>query len=260
MRQILSLAGWNWRLARRAYGILCAAFAAEQLAVLLWQASRPQMLGTGLAACYEEGMQLWVFLLVFLLAGLLAGPAVNDWKRSKCSYTWLTLPMPPAARLAAQVLTAAVLQLGVAALQVVLYIVYFFPVQAVDSARSLEKLGAAMPAQSLYEQVLLSDSIYWLLPRNPLQLALLVVTLLAAALLLTCVRLHRGWRRGAAVVIGVVCGVCCLTLLRSEQYYIQFGFNESLGRDLSRTVPVLVVLVVFSLWWALRAIRRAEPA
>lgn len=112
MRQILSLAGWNWRLARRAYGILCAAFAAEQLAVLLWQASRPQMLGMGLAACYEEGMQLWVFLLVFLLAGLLAGPAVNDWKRSRCSYTWLTLPMSPAARLAAQVLTAAVLQLG----------------------------------------------------------------------------------------------------------------------------------------------------
>ena len=260
MKQIFSLAGWNWRLARRSYAILCGAFALEQLAVLLWQASRSAMLGMGLAACYEEGFQFQVFLLLFLLAGLLAGPAVNDRKRARCSYTWLTLPMPPAARLAAQVLTAAVLQLGVAALQLVLYMVYFFPVQAMDSARAMEKLGTAMPAQNLYEQVLLSDSMYWLLPRRPAQFALLVVTLLASALLLTCVRLHRGWRRGAAVVIGAVCGVCCLTLLRSEQYYIQFGFNESLGRDLSRTVPVLVVLVVFSLWWALRAIRRAEPA
>lgn len=103
MRQIFSLAGWNWRLARRAYGILCAVFAAQQLAVLLLQTSRSQMLGMGLAACYEEGYQFPVFLAVFLLAGLLAGPAVNDWKRAKCSYTWLTLPVPPAARLAAQV-------------------------------------------------------------------------------------------------------------------------------------------------------------
>lgn len=260
MRQIFSLAGWNWRLARRAYGILCAVFAAQQLAVLLLQASRSQMLGMGLAACYEEGYQFPVFLAVFLLAGLLAGPAVNDWKRAKCSYTWLTLPVPPAVRLAAQVLTAAVLQLGVAALQVVLYIVYFFPVQALDSARALDKLGTAMPAQSLYEQVLLSDSLYWLLPRRPLQLAALVVTLLASALLLTCVRLHRGWRRAAAVAIGVVCGVCCLTLALAERYYAQYGFTYGMARDLSRAAPVLVVLVVFSIWWALRAIRRAEPA
>src|SRR5699024_12452815 len=54
-----------------------------------------------------------------------------------------------------------------------------------DSARAMEKLGTAMPAQNLYEQVLLSDSMYWLLPRRPAQFALLVVTLLASALLLT---------------------------------------------------------------------------
>ena len=51
MKAMFSLAGWNWRLARRSYGILCAVFALEQLAVLLWQASRSAMLGMGLAAC-----------------------------------------------------------------------------------------------------------------------------------------------------------------------------------------------------------------
>ncbi|EFB74386.1 hypothetical protein [Subdoligranulum variabile] len=260
MRQIFSLAGWNWRLARRAYGILCGVFAVEQLAVLLFIASRSNMLGMGLAACYEEGYQFPVFLAVLLLAGLLAGPAVNDWKRAKCSYTWLTLPVPPAARLAAQVLTAAVLQLGVVALQLVLYLVYFFPVQALDSARALDKLGTAMPAQSLYEQVMLSDSLYWLLPRRPVQFVLLAVTVLASALLLTCVRLHRGWRRAAAVAIGVVCGVCCLLLFQWEKDFALYGAYDALVRNTLLTAAVLVVLVIFSIWWALRAIRRAETA
>src|SRR5699024_3446460 len=119
MRSILSLAAWNWRMARRPYAILCAVFAVQQLAVLLYQAQTPDLLGAGLARCYENGLQFELFLLTFLLAGLLAGPAVNDQKRARCSYTWLTLPLPPAARLAAQVLTAAVLQLGLVALQLV---------------------------------------------------------------------------------------------------------------------------------------------
>lgn len=129
MRPILSLAAWNWRMARRPYAILCAVFAVQQLAVLLYQAQTPDLLGAGLARCYENGLQFELFLLTFLLAGLLAGPAINDQKRARCSYTWLTLPLPPAARLAAQVLTAAVLQLGLVALQLVLYALYFFPVQ-----------------------------------------------------------------------------------------------------------------------------------
>ena len=41
MRSILSLAAWNWRMARRPYAILCAVFAVQQLAVLLYQAQTP---------------------------------------------------------------------------------------------------------------------------------------------------------------------------------------------------------------------------
>lgn len=259
MKQIFSLAGWNWRLARRSYAILCGAFALEQLAVLLWQTSRPALLGAGLATYYAEGFQPQAFALALLLAGLLAAPAANDRQRAKCSYTWLTLPLPPGARLAAQVLTAAVLQLGVAALQLVLYMVYFFPVQAMDSARAMEKLGTAMPAQNLYEQVLLSDSMYWLLPRRPAQFALLVVTLLASALLLTCVRLHRGWRRGAAVVLGVVSGFCCLALFEGEVRTALYG-TLTLSSTLLLLVAIPLAAAAFSIWWALRAIRRAEPA
>lgn len=95
MKAMFSLAGWNWRLARRSYGILCAVFAVEQLAVLLWQASRPELLGSGLATYYAEGFQPQAFALALLMAGLLAAPAANDQKRAKCSYTWLTLPLPP---------------------------------------------------------------------------------------------------------------------------------------------------------------------
>ena len=260
MKSILSLAGWNWRLARRSYGILCGAFALEQLAVLLWQASRPALLGAGLAVYYAEGFQPQAFALALVLAGLLAAPAANDRQRAKCSYTWLTLPLPPGARLAAHVLTAAVLELGMVAWQLALYLVYYFPVQALESARAMEQYGAAMPAQNLYEQVLLNDSLCWLLPRRPAQLALLAAAWLASALLLTCVRLHRGWRRGAAVVIGAVCGVCCGVLLHDERYFSLYGGNDALAEDVLRCAPLLALLAAFSIWWALRAIRRAEPA
>lgn len=47
MRPILSLAAWNWRMARRPYGILCAVFAVQQLIVLLYQAQVPIRSGTG---------------------------------------------------------------------------------------------------------------------------------------------------------------------------------------------------------------------
>lgn len=259
MKAMFSLAGWNWRLSRRYYGILCAAFAVEQLAVLLWQTCRPEMLGAGLAAYYAEGFQPQAFALALLLAGLLAAPAANDQKRAKCSYTWLTLPLPPALRLAAHVLTAAVLELGMVALQLVLYILYFFPVQALESSLAMDRLGTAMPAQNLYEQLLNSEVAHYLIPKRPRQLALMLVILLLSALLLSCVRLHRGWRRGAAVIIGVVCGFCCLALFEGEADNILFG-TPTLSPNLLLIMTIPVVLTVFSIWWALWAIRRAEPA
>ena len=87
MRPILSLAGWNWRMARRPYAILCAVFAAQQLAVLLVQAQDPDNTGRSLANLYRDGVQFLAFGLAFLLAGLLAGPASNDQKWARCSYT-----------------------------------------------------------------------------------------------------------------------------------------------------------------------------
>lgn len=257
MRPILSLAAWNWRMARRPYAILCAVFAVQQLAVLLYQVCRPNLLGAGLAASYSEGLQIYAFGITFLLAGLLAGPAVNDQKRARCSYTWLTLPLPPAARLAAQVLTAAVLQLGLVALQLVLYALYFFPVQVMQNAAVTQRIGQEPPAMLLYEQLILNRGLYWLIPRRPLQAVLLALTLAAAALLLTAVRLHKGWRRGAALLIGVVCAIECARLLWSEMDYVRWDY---LPPRTAGDAAVLAGLLAFSIWWALRAIRRAEPA
>lgn len=257
MRSILSLAAWNWRMARRPYAILCAVFAVQQLAVLLYQAQTPYLLGAGLARCYENGLQFELFLLTFLLAGLLAGPAVNDQKRARCSYTWLTLPLPPAARLAAQALTAAVLLLGVVALQLVLYVLYFFPVQVMQNAAATQRIGQEAASMRFYEEVILNRGLYWLIPRRPLQAVLLALTLAAAALLLTAVRLHRGWRRGAALLIGVVCAIECARLLWSEMDYVRWDY---LPPRTAGDAVVLAGLLAFSIWWALRAIRRAEPA
>ena len=250
MRPILSLAAWNWRMARRPYGILCAVFAVQQLAVLLFQTQVPDQQGAGLARYYEKGWQFELFLAFFLLAGLLAGPAINDQKRAKCSYTWLTMPLSPAARLAGQVLTAAVLQLGFVALQLVLYVLYFFPVQVMENAVVMQQTGQQIPPTTLYEQLIMNRGFYWLIPRRPEHTAMLVFTLLAAALLLTAVRLHKGWRRAVAFLIGVVCGGACMVILQVEQLQAQHdeAFLEGVIRP---SIPPFL---------ALRAIRRAETA
>ena len=263
MRPILPLAAWNWRMARRPYGILCAVFAVQQLAVLLFQTQVPDQQGAGLARYYEKGWQFELFLAFFLLAGLLAGPAINDQKRAKCSYTWLTMPLSPAARLAGQVMTAAVLQLGFVALQLVLYVLYFFPVQVMENAVVMQQTGQQIPPTTLYEQLIMNRGFYWLIPRRPEHTAMLVFTLLAAALLLTAVRLHKGWRRAVAFLIGVVCGGACMVILQVEQLQAQHdeAFLEGVIRpSISAFLALLTVLLVFSVWWALRAIRRAEAA
>ena len=81
--------------------------------------------------------------------------------------------------------------------------------------------------------------------------------LLAAALLLTAVRLHRGWRRAVAVVIGLVCAWDCAHLLGSEANFARWGYSFP---SAPRSAVILAVLLGFSVWWALRAIRRAETA
>lgn len=109
----------------------------------------------------------------------------------------------------------------------------------------------------LYEQLILNRGLYWLIPRRPLQAVLLALTLAAAALLLTAVRLHKGWRRGAALLIGVVCAIECARLLWSEMDYVRWDY---LPPRTAGDAVVLAGLLAFSIWWALRAIRRAEPA
>ena len=156
-------------------------------------------------------------------------------------------------------LTAAVLELGMVAWQLALYLVYYFPVQALESALAMDRMGTAMPAQNLYEQLLNSEVAHYLLPKRPRQLALMVAILLLSALLLTCVRLHRGWRRGAAVVLGVVSGFCCLALLEGEIDTTLYG-SLILSSTLLLLVAIPLAAAAFSIWWALRAIRRAEPA
>ena len=85
-------------------------------------------------------------------------------------------------------------------------------------------------------------------------------TLLAAALLLTAVRLHKGWRRAVAVGIGVVCALACADVLDAEKLLRLYPAQGLNGTYLVRDAAVLAVLLPFSVWWALRAIRRAEPA
>lgn len=258
IKQIYNLAAWNWRIARRSYTVLCALFAAQQLAVLLFMAAQRQNMGQGIAGYYRNSGQALAFAAAFVAAGMLSAKSMMAGGGERTGVTWLTLPLPGWGKLAAQVLTAAVMESGILALQVVLYVAGFFPVQQVAVRVERQNLLTPMPAQLLYEQTARNLFLRCVLPAGLMQTALMAVTLAASALLLPCIFLHSGWRRAAAALVASLGGLCCLAVL-----YIGAFWGKSTADPQCATAVLLAIvaaLMVGSWFWALQAIRSAEPA
>ena len=206
----------------------------------------------GLASHYYVTMQIFAYLGFYLLTGLAAGLATHNSRRARSGYTWATLPGTPGQKFGAKAITIAAAEVVFAAWQFVWYIVEFYPVTALEVHLARKLYGAALPPANLYEQVVANNLFSRLLPRRPLQLVILLGILALSALLLAALDVQRGWRKLPALAIGALVAGACLQTLQLEQHLTWLFATPG-----STAYLVLsAALTVFSVWWALRSIRR----
>ena len=184
MKHTLTLAAWNFRLARRSLLALWGIFAAQQLVLVVVRICWQGAAGMGLASHYYVTMQIFAYLGFYLLTGLAAGLATHNSRRARSGYTWATLPGTPGQKFGAKAITIAAAEVVFTAWQFVWYIVEFYPVTALEVHLARKLYGAALPPANLYEQVVANNLFSRLLPRRPLQLVILLGILALSALLL----------------------------------------------------------------------------
>lgn len=252
MKHTLTLAAWNIRLARRSLMALWGIFAAQQTALIAWNAARPNGAGAGLASHYSTTAQIYIYLAFYLITALAAGEATHNSRHARSGYTWATLPGTPVQKFTAKAITIAAAELLFTAWQLVCYIVEFFPVTALEGYLARKTYGEALPPANLYEQIVVNNLFGRVLPRRPVQLAILVGIFAVSAVLLAALDVQRGWRKLPALAIGALVAGACLQTLQLEQHLTWLFATPG-----STAYLVLsAALTVFSVWWALRSIRR----
>ena len=218
MKHTLTLAAWNFRLARRSLLALWGIFAAQQLALVVFRICWQGAAGMGLASHYYVTMQIFAYLGFYLLTGLAAGLATHNSRRARSGYTWATLPGTPGQKFGAKAITIAAAEVVFAAWQFVWYIVEFYPVTALEVHLARKLYGAALPPANLYEQIVVNNLFGRVLPRRPVQLAILVGIFAVSAVLLAALDVQRGWRKLPALAIGALVAGACLQTLQLEQH------------------------------------------
>lgn len=260
MKQILTLASWNCYMARRWYSGLCAAFAVQQLIVLLILAATPDFARQGYTACYNRSLQWLALCIVFVAAGVIsARNLMANSGRTRAGYTLLTLPVSPASKLAAQTLSAAAMELGVIALQILMAFVYYWPVQALANHVTAGLYDKPMPQPLFYEQLARNEALRVILPVRPGQVAMLLIMVLAAAILLPGIFCHHGLNRAVAILLAVAGAVNCLLAVVYETY-VSCGQEENYGTGFWVELTILLVVTLVSAFWSFSALRSAEAA
>ena len=256
MKHTLTLAAWNFRLARRSLLALWGIFAAQQLALVVFRICWQGAAGMGLASHYYVTMQIFAYLGFYLLTGLAAGLATHNSRRARSGYTWATLPGTPGQKFGAKAITIAAAEVVFAAWQFVWYIVEFYPVTALEVHLARKLHGAALPPANLYEQVVANNLFSRLLPRRPLQLVILLGILALSALLLAALDTVRGWRKLPVFASGLFCAWVCFYIVSIEQH-LEWLLDEP---RYAFRIAAAAVLAVLTVWWAVRSIRRGEAA
>lgn len=254
MKHTLTLAAWNIRLARRSLMLVWGVFAAQQTALIAWNAARPNGAGAGLASHYSTTAQIYIYLAFYLITALAAGEATHNSRHARSGYTWATLPGTPVQKFTAKAITIAAAELLFTAWQLVWYIVEFFPVTALEGYLARKTYGEALPPANLYEQVVANNLFSRMLPRRPLQLVILLGILALFALLLAALDTVRGWRKLPVFAVGGLCAWQCFYLVTVEQHP-EWMFTSA-SRNV--TMALAAVLAVLTVWWAVRSIRRGE--
>lgn len=257
MQRMFQLTAWNWHMARRGVAAVGLLLTACELALLAWRA-------------FDVEFALYTYNSLFVVAhlpdafavGYLAVLAASLYPlllaqgRARAGYTMLTLPMPRWQLLAAQVLTSILALLALMAWQVLLTVLCYGPVTAIQARAAL--LGTPLRQAGRFWWSLAGNPLLrMLLPTDLVSVGFVLAYLAAPAILGAGVLLHRGWRRITAIVMLLVGAVCCYALVGAQLLHIAQS-GEQASEALRWGAGPLGIVLLLAWLWDLRALHRAE--
>lgn len=261
MKQLLSLTAWNWRMFQKPYCLLLALCATAELALVCMSAVQRQNAPFDYAALFLGSLAWLVFPLAYLAAiAVSLYPMLLAQGRSKAAYTQLTLPLPRAALLLGQMLATALALLGLIAWQVLLCAAFYWPATALQSWAGRGYVTGLPAAQGMfYRGTLRNLPLRMLLPTTLQGAVALAAAVIAPAVLATGAFCQKGWRRVAAVCLGLAGAWCCCELLMMTMMALYRMVGGGAHGNLAAGVPAALAAIVAASWaWSLYSVSRAR--
>lgn len=270
LRTTGQLAAWSWAMVRRPYAVLCLLFAVVQTSVMALLSRYIAFWGQNVSALYFNSGQWLLLIAAWLAAGILSLRMLHQANgKTKAGYTLLTLPGSRLPLYGSQVLLCLVMQLGIVALQVMLYALYYTPLSAALAGEMNRMIAGNNPpiahdyptvtnwqAAKMYEDILANDVFTLIFPTRPRAMFCVALAHLTAALCLPCVALHRSGKQCFAqgIVTALIFAAVLRLLLVERIQYSTGTWQQGSGVVLL----VTVALVVGSVAWALYALQNAD--
>lgn len=259
MKRLGRLVSWHWHLVRRPFMLLCGVYGAQQMALLLLSAARKETLGMQMADLFMGCGQLPLFFVTLYLVLLTAASATCSGGRSHMMYTLHTMPFPRLLFPAAQILLSLLLQIIFTAWQVVLYMVFYFPVTALSGRVAVGLVSGTLPAGSLFEEINANPLFQMLLPVRGGSWIWVIGFMLLLSIQSACIACCRGFRRAAAMFLAMAtAGVGAGSLYL--RYYIETNkaWESGVNLLLLLILGAAVLPALLNLGSALWALYRAE--
>lgn len=260
----LSLVGWNWQLIRLPFFIICIVMAVAELALLLFAAGHEINLGVPLHALFEGGGAMAAFPLAYL-AVLAVGlrPALQLTGKTKGGYTLLTLPHRRATLLGAHCASVMIALLGLMAWQVLLIVLYYFPVTALsDSVAAGKVAGVALEYTGrIFRTMKRNELLLILLPARWETAVALVLFVVCPAVLVCCAAYHKPVGRAVSAML-VLAGMAASYVMVLEIWTInqqRWLYDNIYGLTGYYLWSVILAALALAAWlWALHSVCRAN--
>lgn len=258
MKPLLSLTAWNWRIFQKPYCLLLALTAAAELALVCIPASQRFNAAYDYAATFLASLAWAVFPVAYAAAICISlYPLAQAGGKSRAGYTLLTLPLPRATLLLGQMLATALALLVLIAWQVVLCMALYLPFTALQSLTGSGLVLGLPAARGLfYRSAARNLLLRMLVPASPLGAGALAAAVIAPAVLAPGALYQKGWRRAAALCLGLAGAGCCMALLAAAFY--DLAAPGMYAGQAAAPAAGLAAAVAASGAWSLHSVRRAR--
>lgn len=250
------LTAWNWRIIQKPVWLIIALGSAAQMAaVCIYSCLR-----TSAAITYNSvlinSLSWIIFALEFLaVLGASQRPVLMMNGKTKLGYTMQTLPSSASTLFFSNAASTALAIMCVLSAQLLLTFIMYFPATALTTMTAQTYIPQyPMPTPDMQLSLVRTVFFNLLLPTNLFGIITLPLYIIAPSLLLPGAFFHKGMGRIFGIIIGVfgaaVCGYMLARRILARGYWNDY--------DTLPIIALLLIIMIFSVLWTLRTIKRAK--